>query len=228
MDNICTCKSYGCEEQDGVKLNSRVIRKHTLRDEAQAQKDQAQVDKAAKVEEAQRKADQAIQNKLDAITLHLSNIVLSGSISEPLSPPGGRLRSKTCSQAEPLESTSRQHTIQLLLLRLNEIKATVIALDTSVSSSLKGFDELDLGNLPSFPLRNIEAESLGLQTDLSLVTFKADPAVAMKVSIEKQLSGIAERLASAKALWLSKQKARKAAQPGIAYSTGKCYNHLSH
>ena len=219
MDNICTCKSYGCEEQGGIKLNSRVIRKHALRD------------KAAKVEEAQCKADRAIQDELDTITLHLSNVVLSGSVSEPLSPPGGHLWSKTCYQAKPLEPTSCQHTIQLLLLRLNEIEAAITALDTSVSSSLKGFGELDLGNLLSFPLRNIEAESLGLQIDLSQVTFKAGPVVVMKVSIEKRLSGIAERLASAKALWLSKRKARKAvkkAQTGIAYSTGKCYNPLLH
>ena len=215
MNSICTCKSYGCGEKGGVTLSTRVIKKHSLRD------------KAAEIEKGQAEADKAIQEELEAITLHLSNTVLSDSIPEYSSPSGGRLWSKAYphTRTGSLESASCQDTIQSLLSRLNEIEAAVTTLEVSASLNLRGFEALDLCNLPSFPLRHIEAEHLRLQTDLSRVTLKAAaPVVAMKASIQNQLSDIGKRLTSAKAVWLSQRQARKAAetaQPGVAYSTGR-------
>ena len=214
MNSVCTCKSYGCGEKGGVTLSTRVIKKHSLRD------------KAAEIEKGQAEADKAIQEELEAITLHLSNTVLSDSIPEYSSPSGGRLWSKAYphTRTGSLESASRQDTIRSLLSRLNEIEAAVTALEVSASSNLRGFEALDLCNLPSFPLRHIEAEHLRLQTDLSRVTLKAAPVVVMKASIQNQLSDIGKRLTSAKAVWLSQQQARKAAetaQPGVTYSTGR-------
>ena len=161
MTITCHCTSQGCGEMGGRQLDPRTQKSHAYKD------------KARLVELASDAAEQAIEDQLETIRIHLASTTLADDVSSSTAVPGGRMWAY--SQRESLPETidisatyspPRQDLICNLLSRLSEIESTVNALSQTVDSELQHLDAPLFVNSSSFPLHHLFLECHHLDADL--------------------------------------------------------------
>jgi hypothetical protein len=197
------------------------------------QKSHALKDKARLVELASDAAENAIEDQLETIRLHLTSSTLADDVSSSpfTAVPGGRMWTSATRESLPdavdtsaTYSPSRRDLIRNLLRRLSEIESSVNALSQTVDSKLQLLDESSFVNSSSFPLHHLFLECHYLDVDLEKVKSKVASVTTMKTSIKGQLSTISKKLRVSKMTWKEKRELeskRRIDHTGVKHSTGK-------
>lgn len=219
MAITCHCTSQGCGEMGGRQLDPRTQKSHAYKD------------KARLVELASDAAEQAIEDQLETIRLHLASTTLADDAPPSTAVPGGRMWAY--SQRESLPETidisatyspPRQELIRNLLSRLSEIESTVNALSQTVDSELLHLDAPPFVDSSSFPLHHLFLECHRLDADLEKVKSKISSVATMKSSIKGQLVTIGKKLDLSKLTWKEKREklcSNRIEHTGVKHSTGK-------
>ena len=220
MQVRCTCTSGRCGDHGGIEVDKRTYNNHIRND------------KIALAAKAQEQSERAIQDQLDAISTHLTSIVLADD-SLPTPPvPGGRLwskgtwRNQISGEKRDTDSASRLWVIRDLLTRLAEIDSQVDALDDKLTCGLDMLEKSQKVD-PKFPLWYLKAEYLQIEMDLSKVTLKEASVASMKGPVKEKMDKIGEKLRSAKAVWAAKLAAAPVSieKTGVQCSTGIHFPH---
>jgi hypothetical protein len=218
MRDICQCESNGCQAKGGVQLDTRTIQKHRCKDQLRI------------FENARADSEHALEEQVDHISHHLSNLQLTNSRSHSpaqttsttndlchqltnLSLNSNEAPSTKDHCSKTSTSPSQRSTIQDVLTHLSSVEAAAAALRNNSSASK---------NVSHPTLDSLLRECYSLQSSVSKVTLKAAPVTAKKEDISKILSTIQVQLEAQKSELLKKRKlALRPAAP--VYLTGMAF-----
>jgi hypothetical protein len=213
----CFCITSGCRDREGVDVDHRTFKLHSVKDKAQL---------AQKASEA---ANHAVEEEINVIASHLASHTLADKVSGSPSTPAGRLWFKWTSEElpEPVDITatyspSRRELLQNLLSQLGKLESSMKVLHKKVALELQTSDSPSFLNSPTFPLNHLHLERLRLEAELEKIKSKAASITAFKESIKQELLLISETLCSAKMKWKDHQASFHSMAPpaGLKHSTG--------